>query len=297
MLDAKGLTASSVAARLRAAAEGLPLLPTGLLPRFAGGATVILVGVGVLLAWRRLAGAFSHELSPTKTLLTATVVAALLACSRVQLTLFASSRVSRELAWTGSAGLWLIAAACTLPALRLGSLAVWAPLIVLDHLWRQKLLREPSADPPRRETADPRIEIPTTAAVEAPSLAQPDSLPLDVLDADPEADDGPTDDAVLLQELFRRRDAEGVESVHGRLWAEFVAGQRHATLHAGFCPPLDGPPEVEAELADGPEGTVRVVQALTHGVRLEVRLAEPAEEACEAAVELSAWPRSAARRG
>ena len=43
------------------------------------------------------------------------------------------------------------------------------------------------------------------------------------------------------------------------LRAEFAAGQRHATLHVGFCPPLASAPTVEADPADGPDATVRAM--------------------------------------
>ena len=93
-----------------------------------------------------------------------------------------------------------------------------------------------------------------------------------------------------MQRLVRVRDADGGEAIHGTLRAEFVAGQRHATLYVGFCPPLERLPVVEVEVVDGPDAAVKVVQALAHGVQLELRLAEPAEEACSATVEICATP-------
>ncbi|RIK82683.1 MAG: hypothetical protein DCC67_06960 [Planctomycetota bacterium] len=98
----------------------------------------------------------------------------------------------------------------------------------------------------------------------------------------------------MLQEVRRVRDEDGVEGIVATLRAEFAAGQRHAVLHVGFCPPLSHLPMVRAEAGDGPEAEVRVVQAFTHGARLEVRLAESAKEACSVLVELTAKPQAAA---
>jgi hypothetical protein len=94
----------------------------------------------------------------------------------------------------------------------------------------------------------------------------------------------------VLQVVRRIRDDEGRESIAAILRAEFAAGQRHAILHVGFCPPLSHLPLVEVEAGAGPEAEVRVVQAFAHGARLELRLAEPAEEACSVLVEVSATP-------
>jgi hypothetical protein len=94
----------------------------------------------------------------------------------------------------------------------------------------------------------------------------------------------------VLQQLTRIRNDAGVESIFGTLRAEFAAGQRHATLHVGFCPPLAGAPTVDADPADGPDATVKIVQAFAHGARLEVRLAVPATEACSVLLEMTAAP-------
>jgi hypothetical protein len=94
----------------------------------------------------------------------------------------------------------------------------------------------------------------------------------------------------VVQQLVRARDAHGVESIHGTLLAGFAAGQRHATLYVGFCPPLERLPDIEAEVADGPDAAIKVVQAFAHGARLDLRLGEAAEEACCVIVEFVAVP-------
>ena len=97
-------------------------------------------------------------------------------------------------------------------------------------------------------------------------------------------------DANVLQQLTRIRNDAGVESIFGTLRAEFAPGQRHATLHVGFCPPLAGTPAIEADPAEGPDATVKVMQAFAHGARLEVRLAALATEPCSVLLEITATP-------
>jgi hypothetical protein len=92
----------------------------------------------------------------------------------------------------------------------------------------------------------------------------------------------------LLQQLTRSRDADGCESIQGRLVAEFAPGERTISLHVAFCPPFEQVPEVEAEAADGPDASVQVAQVLHNGARLEVRLQRPAAVAVNVSLEFVA---------
>jgi hypothetical protein len=103
------------------------------------------------------------------------------------------------------------------------------------------------------------------------------------------SDDGGFDHNVL-QRVVRVRGEDGCETIHATLRAEFVAGQRQATLHFGFCPPLARLPVIEVETVDGPEAELKVGAAYCHGARVEVRLSEPAEESCSVLVEMVAAP-------
>ena len=96
------------------------------------------------------------------------------------------------------------------------------------------------------------------------------------------------DSGTLLQQMSRSRTAEGHESIHGTLVAEFSPGERTATLHVAFCPPFEKLPHVAAEIADGPDASVKVAQVLHNGVRLEVRLSEPAEFSTAVSLEIAA---------
>jgi hypothetical protein len=92
----------------------------------------------------------------------------------------------------------------------------------------------------------------------------------------------------ILQEFTRVRAADGHEAIHGTLIGEFGPGERHATLHIAFCPPFEHLPQVEVNVADDSDATVKLTQALCNGARLEVRLPEPASENTSVTIELFA---------
>ena len=217
----------------------------------------VLLGVAALLAARRLAGALTAPLPAGPLLATAALAGAIVLGGRaawrrilVESPTAKQRAQTRLLAWTGTLALWLLAVGCSHPATRLVDWVAWLPLLMADQVLRQGFLGG------REERAKPQAV-------------------------------GGGD---VVQQLCRTRGADGGESIQGTLRAEFAAGQRHAALHVGFCPPLARLPQVDAEPGDGPDASVRVVQAFAHGARLEVRLADPAEEACTVLVEFSATP-------
>ena len=77
---------------------------------------------------------------------------------------------------------------------------------------------------------------------------------------------------VMLQQLTRTRNAEGVESIRGTLVAEFAPAERLAVLYIAFCPPLERLPSVACEVVAGPRCDVKVAQIFHQGARVEVRL-------------------------
>ncbi|HYO23368.1 MAG TPA: hypothetical protein VEQ85_00305 [Lacipirellulaceae bacterium] len=235
-----------------------------------------LAAVGLLLTMRRVAGAITADLRLIPLAGTLLAAAAIVLGGRVlwrQARVVTPVRLERAFAWFGAAALLLVAIGCAWPSTGNFHWLLALPIMAGEHLSRAAFLSRTGAG----AGANPR----------GPSTAAVDPLP---------HDQGPTPDAEpdpgeqVLQELTRFRGADGLESVRGTLQAEFAAGQRHATLHVGFCPPLERPPAVEVELAEGPEGTVKVVQAFAHGARLELRLAEPADEAFRATISFSAAP-------
>ena len=94
----------------------------------------------------------------------------------------------------------------------------------------------------------------------------------------------------LLRQRFERRELPaGTERVRGRVVVSVPAGSRTGYGHLGFCPAFVATPTVEVTTAyDGVEATVSAAEVLPWGVRVECRLAEPAEEPVEIPVDLVA---------
>ena len=238
----------------------------------------VIAASGGLLAERRFAGALQADLPWSSLAPTAALAAAIVFAGRVvwrRSLNDASSAPGRfaelAFAWGGSISLVLLAVGCS-DFGRTRDWLLWLPLVAADQLHRHWFLHGvwfPGAAPKRREPViglyDPGVSANGSAAT---------------IDADGQ----------VLQQLVRVRDGAGGESVRGTLYAEFAAGQRTATLHVGFCPPLERLPRVEVSPCDLPPAEVKVVQALAHGARLEVRLSQPTAKPCSVTIDFSATP-------
>jgi hypothetical protein len=234
------------------------------------GAVAMLLGVGVLLVSRRLAGALTTELPIAALMLTAVMAAAVTFGGRL---VWPEPSLNRKradaameglIAWGGSAALVLAAIGCSFQVGRAWHWIIWLPIVALDQWQRQSFLRrERGVAKTGRANHGfmPKREIAASGAVE-------------------------------LQRVVRQRDAEGVEAIWATMRAEFAAGQRSATLHVGFCPPLSELPRVEVATVDGPEAEVKVSQAFAHGARLELRLSEAAKQSCCVVIQLTAKPQA-----
>ena len=66
----------------------------------------------------------------------------------------------------------------------------------------------------------------------------------------------------VVQQLTRSRAANGTEEISGWLRTSFAAGQRTASVHVAFCPPLGATPELSVEQIDGPEARIKTAQVL-----------------------------------
>jgi hypothetical protein len=89
------------------------------------------------------------------------------------------------------------------------------------------------------------------------------------------------------QRFTRYEGRAGSDRLRGRINVEVGAGARLAHGHVGFCPAFAATPAVEVTTDyDGVEATVAAAEVLPWGVRVEVRLAEPAEELLEIPVDL-----------
>jgi hypothetical protein len=238
-----------------------------------------LFAIGLLIVARRMAGALTVDLSVAPLTATLLVAAAIVLGGRAawrRAGVVAANDVELIYAWMGTAANVLLSIGCAWPGAEGFAWLLPLPLLFGDHFSRVAFLntRDASRGVHPRGPSGPSGESVATSGV--PPLTP--------------SFEGEETEGEPLQQLTRVRSAEGVESIHGTLHAEFAAGQRHVTLHAGFCPPLEGLPAIEVEVVDGPDATAKVVQAFAHGARFELRLAEPAEEACRVAIEFAASP-------
>jgi hypothetical protein len=220
--------------------------------------------LAAFLLIRRAAGAINQPLPFWPLAATAVAVIMWVWCVRFVYAQVAESRpvfshhIDRLLAtWLPLLTLASIAVACSYPGRRVVDWLVWLPVIVASAA-------APRLTAKRRQ--QPRLPV-------IPSLSAGDPI---------------EESGTLLQQLIRTRDANGCEVVHGKLAAEFVAGQRTTIVHVGFCPPFERLPQVEAEVVDGPDASVQVAQMLHNGARLEVRLPEAAAEAVNVSLEIVA---------
>jgi hypothetical protein len=112
------------------------------------------------------------------------------------------------------------------------------------------------------------------------------------VDVEPATDDGtdeiPPVDSSVTQQLVRRRDEQGCESIHAWLRVEFPPETRTLNAHVAFCPPLAVLPQCFAEQADGPPARVKISQVLSQGARLEIKLDREFSAPQSVLVELSA---------
>ena len=232
----------------------------------------LLVSLGLLLTLRRFDGAFSSDLPRSSLLITALVSAALAAYLRwgwrQRFPLAAQPTWGDVVVgWGSSLSLVLVAVGCSFPGNRASDWLIWVPLLVTDLLWRQDFF----------DGGDPAVQ-----AGQGSTIATPAPLPPGTADAQAAL---PAD---CSQQIFRVREPDGQEAIYATLQADFQAGQRHATVYVGFCPPLAGRPEIEADPAAGPPAEIKIGQSFSHGARLDLKLAAAARQPTQVLVDLVA---------
>lgn len=80
-------------------------------------------------------------------------------------------------------------------------------------------------------------------------------------------------DAPLANEVdsqIERRRIDGQEQISGLLRVRYEQDQRHATVFAGFVPPLRGEPNADSEVVWGNDASAKIVELHAQGVRFEV---------------------------
>ena len=237
----------------------------------------LLAAIGLLIVVRRLAGVLTSELPRDAMLLTAGVMTATVACARIAWRrAFPLTSVltwgDRYVGWGSSWGLALVAVGCCFPGYRTSDWLIWLPMLVADQFLRQSFF----------DTGQPQLKL-AAEPDEAPDKVSTMRFPGPAGVAELQRDQ-------IVQRLYRVRDERGSEVIYGTLRADFQTGQRTAVLHVGFCPPLAYLPHIEAAVLPGSDARLKVVQALAHGARLDVRLPATPTEDCHIWIDMAATP-------
>ena len=224
---------------------------------------------GLLLAWRRASGAIESPPTP----------AALLAVAAAGIAAVAACDAAR---WLGADRAWALTARCGL-AMGVAALALpgpwpiagrWLPVTIAVVAAVTTIFR------PRRPAAWRPAHAPRRVPpLRGPAPAPPPAAP---------ATERPST-AVVRQRLERFEESPGIERVRARIVVAVPVGAKAAQGHVGFCPAFGETPAVEVTTEyDGVEATVTAAEVLPWGVRVECRLAEPAEEPFDIPVDVLA---------
>jgi hypothetical protein len=120
-------------------------------------------------------------------------------------------------------------------------------------------------------------------------VAAPASRRSSVIRRDPPPDRDERVPGRLQQRIERYETPGGIDCVRGRVQLLIPEGGRTTHAHVGFCPAFTATPSVEVSTEyDGVEAVVTAAEVLPWGVRVECRLAEPAEEPLEIPVDVLA---------
>jgi hypothetical protein len=211
------------------------------------GALASLVLMALLLIARRVSGGITADLPLGILAATALAALAILIGTRMlwRRTFCDGTAVDAWIGWGGSAAMVLLAIGMSFPAQRAEDWIVWLPVLVVDQVVRRRLFESRDKFQVELKIAKPQAAL----------------------------------QAEQIQHLVRSRYVDGAETVHATLRADFVSGQRTATVYVGFCPSLASRPELTVEVASGPAAEFKIVQAFPHGARIDVRLATTAVEA------------------
>ncbi|MCE9548393.1 MAG: hypothetical protein K8T25_23205 [Planctomycetia bacterium] len=233
----------------------------------------------VLLVLRRAAGALAQPLSPASLLFAGCG----LAIGALVVRQYVVSDRTTEMRTVGGWGLvlWPSAAAW------LAAWAVWLPATSAAGLWclLAPLMIEEGGSLLvvliRRRYAGTSTDIAPAVGTRRADLRQRAPLP------------GLRMPVGVWQQMTRSRRADGRDQCRGQVRAMFAAGQRTEIVHLAFCPPFAGQPQWSAAPVEGPPLSIKQVQVLPHGVRLELRLDQVPRVASAAVVRFAATERQA----
>ena len=245
------------------AAAGLDGLAALVATALGGGAAAAALAAGLVLMTRRAAVGFDAAVGPGVVLPVTAAGAALVALADTAL----RSGGPRQASHAARAGLVLAVAAVALPPRAANWLEAAATALAIAIAAAAVTLGpRPGSAPPALDHRRPSRSAPARRRRR------------------------PVTDRLRgrLRQRFTRYDAhEGGDRLRGRINVEIGAGARLAHGHVGFCPAFAATPAVVVSTDyDGVEATVTAAEVLPWGVRVEVRLAEPAEEPLQIPVDL-----------
>ena len=231
-----------------------------------------LLGFGLVLVARRLTGGFDAADAGTAWLVAGVGIALVVA-------------VDVAAVVTGGVGPWLArcGVACGVAAVavpdRLGTGWLSLAAVAIAAL---PLVFGPRARGWRHPASLPAVPVPRPrASRRRPRPAVPDS-------GDESHDRRrPRLPGRLVQRQERYELPSGTDCLRGRVLLAVTAGGKTAHAHVGFCPAFTRTPNVRVETDyDGVEAVVSAAEVLPWGVRVECRLAEPADEPLEIPVDV-----------
>ncbi len=252
------------------------------------GTWVVLTLLALIVASRRLAGAFSAQIPMSTALLVAGVVGGL---SLMAALLSRSGRRRHRdgVTWAVSAvtltppllaGLALIPSGSTLGHSALATLLAFGAAAVWIADGSSGFAAQQPGDTGSFSISGSLDSQLSQQIRESASLDTDDAagvLPSSDLPVQDELDEQVEEEAGISQWMTRRQLEDDQELIEGAATALFQPGQKQVAIHLAFCPPLAQTPEVHCEITSGDAARVRVTTAQTYGARLDVRLTSPAE--------------------
>lgn len=265
--------------------------PVSLSRWLAGTILVLLVLVGGVLVWRRLAGALVQPL-PSQTL---AAMGVLSACAVAAARWFwladagraRDRRLDRIVSWSLGVLLLVIGAAVQVSGASAIGMGLFWTAVVFEEIaaasWmiRRRRRRDQTHDAVVEKMARaeqvPDCELvdhgPIASVVEALSVESAAGIETAEAPAETRPDDQVT------QQFVRSRSTSGEDVFSGWLRVEMPVGGRTTNVHVAFCPPFAKAPIIDVRQVDGPPARIKTVQTLAHGARLEVKLNHASEAA------------------
>ncbi len=246
-----------------------------------GSLGALVVALGLVVVWRRLWGGLSIPPPWPAGLLSGALAAGVAAAWRSagagETRCLAPRRIGLLRRWLPSLLPLIWGLAMSLPPASAAALVGFWSLVVVEEMWGLGLAGSGwdmarrgwgGRGSARRVHLGGNRRLQTTqlpAAVHAPSA--PPGMPEAAAEGE------------VIEQLTRCRLADGREQIAGWLAVRFAPGQRTDCLHVAFCPPFARSPELQITQLDGPCVRIKTGQLQPYGVRLDLKLAEPASAA------------------